>query len=156
MCCMHAPCRTRHACKHDCMDHAPCHAAKCLPRPSLHLQRVHGCHGWCDALGLAASACTAGDGNTAGTIVCDSTHGTPGGTTGSCTCTCADGYGGIDCATGSWSMHRRSLHALSCMHHPALCIHVIQNCPAYLRMHACHGLMDWETGLCGSKPMHCG
>ena len=82
-------------------------------------------------LGWAASACTAGDGITAGTIVCDSTHGTPGGTTGSCTCTCAAFYGGIDCATGGWSMHR-SLHASNCMHRPFLCIHASQNRPAYL------------------------
>ena len=90
-------------------------------------------------MGLAASACTAGDGNTAGTIVCDSTHGTPGGTTGSCTCSCAAGYGGIDCATGGSSMHR-SLHALHCMHHPVLCILASRNGLAYPRVHACLGL----------------
>ena len=50
---------------------------------------------------LTVSIQNAGDGNTAGTIACDSTHGTPGGTTGSCTCTCAAGYSGGDCTTGS-------------------------------------------------------
>ena len=83
------------------------------PRPVVCLPWMMRCL-W----GLAASACTAGDGITAGTIVCDSTHGTPGGTTGSCTCTCGAGYSGADCATGgsAWLVNESCVRY--CMHAP--------------------------------------
>ena len=45
------------------------------------------------------TACTSGDGITAGTIVCDAVGGTVAGMVPGCTCTCNSGFHGSDCAS---------------------------------------------------------